>query len=49
MFAFLFGQLGIGGTADAIRRIAPGPEIHHPLPAGGVKAAKSEDVGGLAD
>ena len=49
MFAFLFGQLGIAGTAEPVRRIAAGPEIHRPLPSGGVKSVKGEDVGGLAD
>jgi fructose/tagatose bisphosphate aldolase len=48
-FSFLFGQLGIGGTADVVRRIAVQPELHHPLPAGGVKSVKGEDVGELAD
>jgi fructose-bisphosphate aldolase class II len=48
-FSFLFGQLGIGRTADAVRRIAAAPEIHRPLPDGGVKSVKGENVDGLAD
>jgi fructose/tagatose bisphosphate aldolase len=48
-FAFLFGQLGIAGTAAAVKRIAAAPEIHKPLPTGGVTSAKDENIDGLAD
>jgi fructose/tagatose bisphosphate aldolase len=49
MFAFLFGQLGIGGTAGAVRAIAAPPEIRKPMPQGGVARVKTENVDGLAD
>ncbi len=49
VFGFLFGQLGIAGTADAVRKIVTAPEIHRPLPDGGVKSVKGENVDGLAD
>jgi fructose/tagatose bisphosphate aldolase len=48
-FAFLFGQLGIAGTAAAVKTITAAPEIHQPLPSGGVKSVKGENVDGLAD
>jgi len=48
-FAFLFSQLGIAGTAAAIKKIVAAPEIHRPLPAGTVKSVKGEKVDGLAD
>jgi len=48
-FAFLFEQLRIGKTAELVAKFVPTPEIHHPFPAGGVKAAKSEWTKGLAD
>ena len=48
-FAFLFGQLGIAGTAAAVKTITAAPEVHQPLPSGGVKSVKGENVDGLAD
>ena len=48
-FAFLFEQLGIGGTAKLVTKLVHAPEIHHPLPTGDVKAAKGESTEGLAD
>ena len=48
-FAFLFGQLGIAGSAAAVGKIAAAPEIHKPLPTGGVASVKGENVDGLAD
>jgi len=48
-FTFLFGQLGVGGTSALIGKILSSPEVHLPLPAGGVAAGKAEDVSGLAD
>jgi hypothetical protein len=49
MFAFLFEQLSIGGTADVVAQFVHAPEIHQPIPAGGVKTVKGESVEGLAD
>jgi fructose/tagatose bisphosphate aldolase len=37
-FAFLFTQLAIGGTADAVERYVKAPELHRPVPEGGVPA-----------
>ncbi len=48
-FAFLFEQLAIGGTAAVVAKHVPGPEIHQPLPQGGVKSVKGESTEGLAD
>ncbi len=48
-FAFLFGQLAIRGTAEAVAAHVRAPEIHRPLPQEGIQAAKKEDVSGLAD
>jgi len=48
-FTFLFGQLGVGGTSALIGKILSSPEVHLPLPAGGVTPGKTEDVSGLAD
>jgi fructose/tagatose bisphosphate aldolase len=49
MFAFLFEQLSIGGTTDVVAQFVHAPEIHQPIPAGGVKKVKGESVEGLAD
>ena len=49
MFSFLFGQLGIAGTAETVRKIAAAPEIRKPMPQGGVARVKGENVDGLAD
>jgi len=48
-FAYLFEQLAIGGTAELVAKFVYAPEIHHPLPAGGVKAARGESTEGLTD
>lgn len=49
MFSFLFDQLGIMDTRKTVEKFVTTPEIHRPLPAGGIAADKSEDVSGLAD
>jgi fructose/tagatose bisphosphate aldolase len=49
MFSFLFEQLNAAGTTDAVKKLIKAPEIHLPLPAGGVKSSKPESVDGLAD
>lgn len=48
-FAFLFGQLAIEGTVEAVAEHVRAPEIRKPLPGEGIQAAKKEDVSGLAD
>jgi fructose-bisphosphate aldolase class II len=48
-FAFLFEQLAVGGTTDLVRKFVRAPEIHHPVPAEGLKPAKKESGEGLAD
>jgi len=48
-FAFLFDQLAVGGTKKLVAKSMSAPEIHQPVPAGGVKAGKGESVDGLAD
>jgi fructose/tagatose bisphosphate aldolase len=48
-FGFLFDQLGVAGTAALVAKHVNAPEVHLPRPAAGVKAAKGEDVSGLAD
>jgi fructose/tagatose bisphosphate aldolase len=48
-FAFLFGQLAVAGTKDAIAKFVKAPEIHKPRPMEGIKTAAKEDVSGLAD
>ena len=37
-FSFLFEQLAVGGTKGIIAKFVTVPEIHQPLPGGGVKA-----------
>jgi len=49
MFTFLFEQLNIGGTTSVVAQFVHAPEIHQPMPTGGVKAVKGESVEGLAD
>ena len=49
MFSFLFDQLGIADSRETVKKFVTAPEIHRPLPAGGIAADKSEDVSGLAD
>ena len=48
-FAFLFEQLAVGGTADLVAQFVHAPEVHQPIPGGGVKAVKGESTEGLAD
>ena len=48
-FAFLFEQLAVSGTKKLVAKFVTVPEIHQPVPAGGVKAGKRESVDGLAD
>lgn len=36
MFSFLFEQLNAAGTTDTVKRLIKAPEIHLPLPAGGL-------------
>jgi len=53
-FAFLFEQLAIGGTTVIVAKQVQAPEVHQPLPEGGVKMAKGqggvdEGAGGLMD
>jgi len=48
-FAFLFGQLGVAGTREIAAKFVAPPEIHKPVPAGGIAAVKGEHVGDLAD
>jgi fructose-bisphosphate aldolase class II len=48
-FAFLFDQLGIGGTAAVVAKHVEAPGSHRPLPESGVKSVKGESTEGLAD
>ena len=48
-FAFLFDQLGIGGTRETVVQFVQPEAIHKPLPSGGIAAVKGEHVGDLAD
>jgi fructose/tagatose bisphosphate aldolase len=48
-FAFLFGQLGVGGTRETVAKLVQAPAVHKPVPAGGVAEVKGEHVGDLAD
>ncbi|MDD8026118.1 MAG: class II fructose-bisphosphate aldolase [Acidobacteriota bacterium] len=48
-FAFLFDQLAIAGTKDVVAKFVATSEVRRPMPQEGVKAAKKEDVSGLAD
>jgi fructose/tagatose bisphosphate aldolase len=49
MFSFLFEQLNAAGTTDTVKKLIKAPEIHLPLPTGGVKSSTPESVDGLAD
>jgi fructose/tagatose bisphosphate aldolase len=42
-FEFLFSQLAIGGTADAVKRFVHAPERHLPLPGQGPNVAAAPD------
>lgn len=48
-FTFLLEQLGVEGTTETVKKFVTAPEVHHPLPAGGVKGGKTESTEGLAD
>jgi fructose/tagatose bisphosphate aldolase len=48
-FAFLFGQLGVGGTRGIVAKFVQPPAVHKPGPSGGVAAVKGEHIGDLAD
>ncbi|MFH1265178.1 MAG: class II fructose-bisphosphate aldolase, partial [Planctomycetota bacterium] len=48
-FSFLLEQLGVAGTTEIVKNFVKAPEVHHPLPAGGIKAGKKESTEGLAD
>jgi len=52
-FGFLFDQLGVGGTAELVKKFVKTPEIHRPMPAGGGAkpgpGGKPLDISGLAD
>jgi fructose-bisphosphate aldolase class II len=48
-FSFLLEQLGAAGTTEIVKEYIKAPEVHHPLPAGGVKGGKKESTEGLAD
>jgi fructose-bisphosphate aldolase class II len=48
-FSFLLEQLGVAGTTETVKKFVKAPEVHHPLPAGGIKGGKKESTEGLAD
>jgi fructose-bisphosphate aldolase class II len=48
-FAFLLEQLGVAGTTQVVKGLIKAPEVHHPVPSGGVKGGKKESTEGLAD
>jgi len=48
-FTFLLEQLGVAGTTQAVKKFVKAPEVHHPVPSGGVKGGKKESTEGLAD
>ncbi|MFZ2055772.1 MAG: class II fructose-bisphosphate aldolase [Candidatus Aminicenantales bacterium] len=48
-FSFLLEQLGVAGTTEIVKKFVKALEVHHPLPAGGVKGGKKESTEGLAD
>jgi len=48
-FSFLLGQLGVSGTTEVVKKHIRAPEVHHPLPSGGLKGGKTESTEGLAD
>jgi fructose-bisphosphate aldolase class II len=48
-FAFLLEQLGVAGTTETVKKFVNPPEVHHPVPAGGIKGGKKESTEGLAD
>jgi fructose-bisphosphate aldolase, class II len=48
-FSFLLGQLGVSHTTEIVKKFVQAPELHQPLPAGGLKGGKTESTEGLAD
>lgn len=48
-FSFLLDQLGVAGTTEVVKKFIKAPEVHQPLPSGGVKGGKKESTDGLAD
>jgi fructose-bisphosphate aldolase class II len=48
-FRFLLEQLGVAGTTQVVKGLIKAPEVHHPVPSGGVKGGKKESTEGLAD
>ena len=48
-FTFLLEQLGVAGTTQVVKKFVKAPEVHHPVPSGGVKGGKKESTEGLAD
>ncbi|MEW5902184.1 MAG: hypothetical protein AB1715_12035, partial [Acidobacteriota bacterium] len=48
-FSFLLRQFHVAGTKDIVKKYIRPPEVHHPLPSGGVEAGKKEPTEGLAD
>jgi len=48
-FLLLFEKLNIAATNDLMKRHIRLPEIHRPLPSGGIKSVRGESVDGLAD
>ena len=48
-FSFLLGQLGVSGTTEVVKEHIQAPEVHHPIPSGGLKGGKTESTEGLAD
>ena len=48
-FTFLLDQLGVAGTTQVVKKFVKAPEVHHPVPSGGVKGGKKESTEGLAD
>jgi fructose/tagatose bisphosphate aldolase len=48
-FSFLLGQLGVSGTREVVKKFVHAPDVHQPLPSGGLKGGKKESTEGLAD
>jgi fructose-bisphosphate aldolase class II len=49
-FGFLFAQLGIANTKDAVTKFVTAPEQHRPMPSGGISAiAAAPDDADLSD
>jgi fructose/tagatose bisphosphate aldolase len=41
-FSFLLDQLAVAGTTGIVKKFVRAPEIHHPLPAGGIRGGRKE-------